>query len=102
MNTVTEHDDNITEPDLPVPAGATSDGWNSVNPDGTLVRGLEWSRHDTEKVGVGIDGFQEATGEVSRSINLYPSRQDLDAGDARALAAKLIEAADAMDRLPKL
>lgn len=102
MNTVTDQGDKMTEPDLAVPAGAHAGDWDSLTDAGDLSRSLEWGRFDTEKVGVGIDGFQEATGEVSRSINLYPSRQDLDADDARALAAKLVEAADAMDGLPEL
>ncbi|MHA0285185.1 hypothetical protein ACXYX3_01915 [Mycobacterium sp. C3-094] len=95
-------DINLPDPDVPVPDGANADGWNSLTLDGNPVRSLEWGRFDTAKVGVGVDGFQDATGEVTRCISLYPSSQDLDAADARALAAKLIEAADAMERLPQL
>jgi hypothetical protein len=97
-----ECDINLPDPDVPLPAGATTDGWLSVDTDGAPIRSLEWSRHDTDKVGVGVDGFQDATGEVTRSINLYLRGQDLDADDARALAAKLVEAADELDRLPEL
>ena len=88
-----------TTPNLPVPAGATAGEWDSVDLDDHLCRSLEWSRHDTDKVGVGIDGFQHATGEVTRRISLYEADQELDAGEARALAVKLIEAAAAMDGL---
>lgn len=96
------HDDNITEPDLPVPAGAHAGDWDSLTDAGDLSRSLEWGQFDTEKAGVAIDGFQDSTGEVSRCISVYLGRQDLDARDARALAVKLTEAADALDRLPAL
>lgn len=84
---------------IALPAGATADDWDSACLDGVPCRSLEWSRHDTAKVGVGVDGFQDANGEVSRRISIYLDNQDLDAGDARALAAKLVEAADVMERL---
>ncbi|MBX7434565.1 hypothetical protein JDV09_21050 [Mycobacterium sp. Y57] len=99
-NAIGTHTEQCPGPDIPVPAGATADGWNSIGADGVLVRGLEWSRHDTAKVGVGVDGFQDSTGAVCRSINLYlRSGEDLGADDARALAAKLIEAADKLDAI---
>ena len=86
-------------PALPVPAGATADDWDSISLDNIPCRSLEWSRHDTDKVGVGVDGFQSATGEVTRCISLYLGHDGLDADDARALAAKLIEAADSLESL---
>lgn len=87
-------------PDLPIPAGAKAGDWDSIDLDGVLTRSLEWGRFDTVKVGVSIDGFQNARGEVSRSIALYDSvGRELTADDARALAAKLVEAAEAMEQL---
>lgn len=85
--------------DLPVPAGATASDWDSTSIDGMPCRSLQWSRHDTAKVGVGVDGFQYANGEVIRFVAIDLGHDDLGADDARALAAKLTEAADAMDRL---
>lgn len=92
-------DINLPDPDVPVPFGATADGWNSLTDDGIPVRSLEWGRFDTSKVGVGVDGFQDGTGEITRCVNIYLHGHDLGAQDARDLAAKLIEAADLLDGL---
>ena len=84
-----------------VPAGATACLWDCDYPlELDAVRCLSWSRHDTGKVGVGVDGRQHVDGRVERFIALYPSAGcDLSAGDARALAAALLEAAAALDEL---
>jgi len=97
MNTTTTH----PTPNVPLPAGATTDGWNSVDPDGVFVRGLEWSTHDTENVGISIHGSQRATGEISRCISFYGVSEGkaITAVEARQLGAKLIEAADELDQL---
>lgn len=86
-------------PNVPVPAGAVAGDWDSLSLDNIPCRSLEWSRHDTAKVGVRVDGIQDATGEVTRFIALDLGTQDLGAADARALAAKLTEAADALEAL---
>jgi len=56
MNTTTPGNTATADPNVPLPAGATTDDWNSVDPNGTLVRSLEWSTHDTGSVGVSTDG----------------------------------------------
>jgi hypothetical protein len=54
---------------LPVPAGATADDWcDLTDTDGGIARALAWTRHDTDKVGVAVDGWQLADGsEMHRS-----------------------------------
>ena len=69
-----------------------------------VVRYSTWSRHDKEKVGVGVEGEQYGDGEVCRHIALYSKDvhrdlRDITADGARQLAAALIEAADALDRI---
>ena len=91
-----------TEPDLPVPPGATTDGWNSVDPDGTLVRSLEWSRHDTDGIGISVDGWQTAKGLVSRGISMYGTEgQSWDANEAMKVAAGLLNAAAELMKLDR-
>jgi hypothetical protein len=95
----TTHDHDATTPNLPIPAGATADDW-VLDYSGAGCRSLEWSRHDTGKVGVAVDGWQTESGEVTRSVSLYDTEaKELTADDARQLAAKLVEAADALERL---
>lgn len=92
-----------TEPDLPVPPGATTDGWTSVDPDGTLVRSLEWSRYDTDSIGVSIDGWQDAKGAVARGITIYGAEgRSLTAGQAIQLAARLTAAASELMQLDRI
>ena len=88
-------------PALPVPASATADEWNCVDTaTGLPMRSLEWSRHDTAKVGVGVDGWQDAAGSVHRHISLYSAdAKELTAADARALAAALFAAAAKLDEV---
>lgn len=103
MITSQHGDTQQVDADLPLPAGATTDGeWVICNKDHALVRAVEWSRHDTDKYGISIDGWQYANGRVTCGIELfktYSGFDNLTPDDARALAAKLIEAADAMDAL---
>jgi hypothetical protein len=90
----------MTIPNLPVPAGATADDWCDLTGiDGDRARGLTWSRHDTDKIGVAVDGLQTATGDVTRCISLYDTEKELTAADARRLAAALMDAADALDKV---
>ena len=87
-------------PNLPVPAGATADDWSDFTDiDGDHARALLWSRHDTDKIGVAVDGWQTADGQVIRAVSLYDADKELTAADARKLAAALLNAADELDRL---
>lgn len=88
-------------PNLPVPAGATADDWPSITADGVLVRTLVWSEHDTEKVGVSVCAEQYGDdGRFTPEIVLFAcDGASLDAAAARQLAAALLDAADALDRL---
>ena len=88
---------------IPLPAGATTDGWLSVrHDDGDAIRCLEWSRHDTGMAaGVSVDGWQDEHGRVDRHIGLYDVPDEMTADDARRLAATLIEAANALDALQR-
>lgn len=97
---MTIHDDNATDPNLAVPPGATAGGWDSIDNNGVLIRSLEWSHHDTEKVGVTVDGWQGANGTTTRGVSIYGADgETLTAIEARQLAAALAEAADAMEAL---
>ena len=88
-------------PDLPVPAGATAGDWCDLTDiEGGITRSLEWSRHDAAGVGVAVDGWQQADGRIDRCVSLYDTEsKELTAAGARQLAAALVEAADALDRL---
>ncbi len=89
-----------TEPNVPLPAGATTDGWHSITNDGLPSRSLEWSRHDTGTAGVSVDGWQDATGAYSKGVSVYGIEgKAVTAVEARDLAAALIEAADELDKL---
>lgn len=90
---------------VPLPAGATSDGWSSVrHDDGDAIRSLLWSTHDTPSSGVGVEvaGSQDEHGVVERHVAIYADYPELTADQARELAGALNEAADALDRLPEL
>src|ERR1700694_1872744 len=96
MNTT--HTPNL--PNLPVPAGATADDWCDLTDiEGDVARSLTWSRHDTDRVGVAVDGWQYADGRIDRSVSLYQRDTELTAADARALARALIAALDVLDDL---
>jgi hypothetical protein len=90
---------------LPIPPGAEADEWMIPTdfPE-DVVRSLIWSKHDTAKVSVGVEGEQYGDGEVCKHIALYSKDvhgdlRDLTATDARQLAASLLEAADALDQI---
>ena len=91
----------MTTPDVPIPAGAAADDWPSVAHDGTLVRALTWATHDTGKCSVEICGSQFAdTGLFDRAIAVFGADDtELSAEEARQLAAALLDAADALERL---
>ena len=84
-----------------VPAGATAYGWDSIDPDGTPVRSLEWSRHNISKGNVAVDGWQDANGAITRGIAFYGmvEGERLTAVQAREFARALLAAADELDQL---
>ena len=85
---------------IAVPAGATTDGWFSIRAsDGDAIRLLEWSRHDADKAGIDVGGWQDEHGEVEKRIGLYDVSTEMSAAEARQFASKLIEAADALESL---
>jgi hypothetical protein len=90
-----------TTPNLPVPAGATADDWCDLTDiHGDMARALTWSRHDTDRVGVAVDGWQNIDGTIVRGVSLYDAQdKELTAADARRLAAALLNAADELDTL---
>ncbi|WP_099025893.1 hypothetical protein [Mycolicibacterium palauense] len=90
---------NITNPNVPIPAGATADDWPSITEDGVLMRTLTWSEHDTPKVGVSVSAEQRADdGSYTPEISVFGADGiGLSADEARRLAAMLIEAADALE-----
>ncbi len=90
------------DPQIPLPVGATSDGWTSIRAyDGCPVRALVWWHRDLGRISVSIDGWQDATGTLDREISVYGIEEGdpITAVDARRIAAALIEAADELDRL---
>jgi hypothetical protein len=58
-------------PNLPVPVGAVADDWCAVTDVDGMSRSLTWSLHDTDLVGVAVDGWQYADGSVVRRISVY-------------------------------
>lgn len=88
--------------DVPLPAGATTDGWSSVrHDDGDAIRSLLWSVHDSPTSGIGVEvaGSQDEHGVVEQFVAIYADYPQLTADQARELAGALNEAADALDRL---
>jgi hypothetical protein len=90
-----------TTPNLPVPPGATADDWSDLTDsiDGGVARALTWSRHDTNKIGVAVDGWQHADGTIDRAVSQYDADKELTAADARQLAAALLDAADDVEKM---
>ncbi|MCB0925144.1 MAG: hypothetical protein KDB50_11485 [Mycobacterium sp.] len=89
------------DPQIPLPAGATTDGWWSVNPeDNDPIRSLSWWERNVARIQVNIDGWQEANGDFTRGVSLYGLEGgQATANDARQIAAALTEAAAELDRL---
>ena len=97
-NAIGQHDCRVVAaPDLPLPAGATADNWESVTPEGVPVRSLLW----LDLGEVEVSGCQYGDdGRVERGIAVYlPECRHFSSVEARALAAKLTEAADALETL---
>ena len=90
-----------TYADVPTPAGVTWAGQWEMNLDsGGWSRSLVWRKFSDDLC---IDGTQHCDGSIQCAISLYATDRDvtqLDATAAHALAALLVEAADAMDALP--
>jgi hypothetical protein len=88
---------------IPLPAGVIqSDDWLSITRDDVAVRSLVWSNHDTEHSYISIDGCQYGDdGRFERQISVWAKHGEmaLTAAEARFVAAKLIEAADELERL---
>ena len=83
---------------VPVPAGCRIGRWFDVG--GTVARTVDGAERQLATVTVRIVGQQDATGITTMGIEVRDRTDDLmTAGDARALAAALIEAADMLDRL---
>ena len=87
----------------PVGAATDSAGWERDLGGDTISysRSLTWQVFDTgvDSVGIDISGRQSTDGSFTRQIQLYADFDQLDAGDARRVAAALVEAADALDAL---
>ncbi len=86
---------------IPVPPGAVADSW-AVKTSGGVCRSLEWHDNYSSVPGVDvvIDGTQESSGDFARSVTVYSDDSvRLSATEARELAAALVAAADAFDRL---
>lgn len=87
-------------PDLPVPPGATADDWHDQSDNLGPARFLTWSTHDAADVGVAVTGEQFADGRIDRRITVYDANsRNLNAAQARMVAAGLLNAADALDQL---
>ncbi len=86
-----------------VPEGATlasGDGWERDR-DFNYSRSLGWREFETgvDEIALDISGRQSTDGSFTRSIQLYTDTVELNAVEARRLAAALLEAANEMDRL---
>jgi hypothetical protein len=84
------------------PDGATWVGdWETYDGAGGLqARSVKWSEHDVGNVAV--DGRQWPDGTVDASVSLYVGDgAELNAGQARQLAAALLDAADALDDISR-
>jgi hypothetical protein len=70
----------------------------SEHADGTWTRFFVGTTRNLGDVEVMINGIQSSDGSISRTINAN-AVDDLDASQARRLAALLVETADELDRL---
>lgn len=89
--------------DVPVPAGATVEGW-CRNGSGGWFRLVEWAEltrpgDDVAGVAVIIDGQQHLDGTFERAVALYASDTRLTAEQARMLGALLFDAAEELEHL---
>ncbi len=81
----------MNTPNIPLPAGATTCGWDTINTDtGTPERSLQWFEQDAGDVGVNIDGWQQIDGTYTCGISVYGMSEGerIDGARARQLAAR--------------
>lgn len=90
-----------TDPQLPIPAGATADHWSSVcTVTGRLVRHLSWWENTVAGIAISVGGTQYSDGELSGpQVTIYGEDEDLTAAQARELAATLLAAAAHLESL---
>jgi hypothetical protein len=92
-----------TTPDVPVPTGATTDGWcEYTGVPGNRIRFVTWTSRRGGATNVVVDGMQYSDGQVKPQITICGDDTAVTAPEARALAAALIEAADELERLGAL
>lgn len=79
---------------IPIPAGATTDGWLSER-GGVPERSLTWLDGN-----VSVVGWQDALGHVRRyiSVDIEPC-EEFDADEARLLAEELLAAVERLEEL---
>lgn len=86
---------------IPVPAGALRcSEWSATRrylDDATRI--IEWSNHDVDLAGIAIEGFQDSTGAVRNFVTINVEAEEMDSKTARAIAAAIVKAADALDAL---
>jgi len=88
--------------DVPVPAGAETDGSWSRDESGEWSRAVVWREFPSVGgVGLAVDGRQTSTGEVTPpQITVFADLgAQLTGAEARELAAQLLQAADKLDEL---
>lgn len=90
---------------IPLPDGATADGWFSIRAShGDAIRALEWRAFELnilDGAGVLVGGWQDEDEVVTTHVALLTDETstEMTADQARELAATLVQAADALERL---
>ncbi|CCK59361.1 hypothetical protein [Mycobacterium canetti] len=93
-----------TPANVPLPPGASTDaaGWqDDTYATAGLCRALLWASFDgAAGFSADIDGWQQQDGSYTRHISLWgDDGGPLTSGQARKVAAMLVEAADALDAM---
>lgn len=93
--------DQIRFAHVPVPADALDapGPWEDLDEGGLYQRCYLCWRHPGVPEAVQVLGYQRSDGTITRSIIASTDLEDVDAGTARAIAAALVLAADALDSL---
>jgi hypothetical protein len=86
-------------PNVPIPYGAKSaGGWGDDGAGGMQSRSVVWTEHHGG--GVAVDGRQWPDGTTDAAVSIYlGDGTQLDAAQARKLAAALLDAADELDEI---